>query len=227
MASHIELQALRKADLNWVVKLHSVWTDPICDVPNMYADVREEFSRVLDALEAPGATDSPLGWVIAGKGGSGKTHLLGRFRAECARRHAVFVMVDMTDVHDFWQTVLLGFVMSLLQPVDGKCQIDHLVTSLLSCLHLTVAIDKATAQLKGIGAAALASSLDKLLVRRNFNASSDTFVRCLRPGCEDGFLVRSRARSICNSLLNTMRIPKRDFKNSVSVCECCVAVCVC
>jgi len=39
---------------------------------------------------------------------------------EALRRRIGFVLVDMTDVHDFWETVLLGYLNSLQQAYEGS-----------------------------------------------------------------------------------------------------------
>src|SRR5207245_932605 len=54
-----------------------------------------------------------------GSGGTGKTHLLGTFRREATRRQCAFVLVDMTDVRTFWETVLQGYIDSLQQSFEG------------------------------------------------------------------------------------------------------------
>jgi hypothetical protein len=113
------LEPLRSADFDWTTRLASVWDDPAWDVPDLHMDIRRRFVAKLEALIAAPGFASPLGWVINGSGGTGKTHLLGTFRREAARRKAAFVLVDMTDVRDFWATVLQGYIGSLQVRYDG------------------------------------------------------------------------------------------------------------
>src|SRR5208282_3762460 len=54
-----------------------------------------------------------------GNAGSGKTHLLSFVRREAVARGMQFVLVDMTDVKDFWSTVTLGYLDSLSRRVNG------------------------------------------------------------------------------------------------------------
>jgi hypothetical protein len=118
-----ELDALRAIDLDWAMHLRSVWRDPPYDVPQLHHALREEMGNRLDSLGHDGAGLSPLGWPVVGSGGTGKTHLLSVLRGEAFRRGVAFVLVDMTDVHDFWETVLLGFLSSLQQECDqGRFQ---------------------------------------------------------------------------------------------------------
>ena len=46
------------------------------------ADLRSEFAERLLALRQQQSTKSPLGWVVIGSGGSGKTHWLSICRAK-------------------------------------------------------------------------------------------------------------------------------------------------
>lgn len=114
-----DFKAIRVADFDWTTRLASVWDDPAWDVPDLHEDIRQRFVDKLEAIEAAEGFASPLGWVINGSGGTGKTHLLGAFRREAARRKAAFVLVDMTDVRDFWATVLQGYIGSLQVQYDG------------------------------------------------------------------------------------------------------------
>ena len=113
------LDALRAADFDWARQLSGVWSDAAWDVSDLHQSIRAEFVAKVEAMKRPPMGGSPLGWVIVGGGGTGKTHLLGAFRREAARRRAAFVLVDMTDVRDFWGTVLQGYIASLQQPFEG------------------------------------------------------------------------------------------------------------
>jgi hypothetical protein len=114
-----DFEAIRIANFDWTTRLASVWDDPAWDVPNLHEEVRRRFVDKLEAITAAEGFASPLGWVINGSGGTGKTHLLGAFRREAARRNAAFVLVDMTDVRDFWATVLQGYIGSLQVRYEG------------------------------------------------------------------------------------------------------------
>ena len=114
-----EREVLRSVDFDWASRLSEVWDDPPWDVPGLHDAIRAEFSAKLDAMRAQGVGSSPLGWFVVGDGGTGKTHLLGAFRRKAARRASAFVLVDMTDVRDFWETVLQGYIDSLQQRYEG------------------------------------------------------------------------------------------------------------
>lgn len=110
-----ELDVVRSVNFDWAMRLSEVWSDASWDIPELHANVRAEFVRKLEAMRDSQDLGSPLGWVIVGAGGTGKTHLLGSFRREATRRKCAFVLVDMTDVRTFWESVLQGYIDSLQQ----------------------------------------------------------------------------------------------------------------
>ena len=115
-----EIDVIRSVNLDWAMRLSEVWSQAASDIPELHARVRSEFARKLEIMRGKPSLGSPLGWVIVGGGGTGKTHLLGSFRREATRRKCAFVLVDMTGVRTFWESVLQGYIDSLQQPFDGE-----------------------------------------------------------------------------------------------------------
>lgn len=127
---HPALLALRDVDFDWVRRLKSVWQDDPAHVSGINQSALEEALRAFARVRS----DAPLGRVVIGAAGAGKTHLLGALRVAVAPS-GWFVLVDMTDVRDFWETVLQGFLESLREPLaDGKPQFHHVLQEVL--LHL-------------------------------------------------------------------------------------------
>ena len=123
-----KLNALRSVDFNWFVGTESVWSNTNYDVP-LHHDVLME---ILSKLKNQKNYQSQLGWVIVGKGGAGKTHLLRTLRKEASNDNVGFIMVDMTGVNNFWDTVLLAYIDSLKRPfIKGNPQHQSLFEHLL------------------------------------------------------------------------------------------------
>lgn len=126
------LAALSRVDFDWTTHIDSIWRDLPYDVPELHATVRAELASLLERLHQAPTNASPLGVALIGPAGSGKTHLLSALRRQALAQGALFVLVDMTDVHDFWETVLLGFIRSLLQPsASGRAQHQALLAHLI------------------------------------------------------------------------------------------------
>jgi len=162
--SNDELQILRRINLDWTVMLQGVWKDRAGDVPAIHQNVRADFVRELESLASPSDLPPPTGWVIVGGGGRGKTHLLSRFRAECAQRNAYFVLVDMTDVRDFWDTVLLGYFTSLQEALrNGRPQYEHLIEAFLGQIKSTESAEAIIRKLQKYGPGTFRSAMDRAL----------------------------------------------------------------
>jgi len=125
-----ELDAFARANFDWVVHLDAIWEEPLGDVPELHDHLRRDITAAVGNLEGH---HSPIGRIIIGPGGSGKTHLLSVLRGETLRNGATFIAADLTDVHDFYETVLLGYVNSLLQPdASGKPQFRSFLAWLIN-----------------------------------------------------------------------------------------------
>lgn len=110
------LDLLRLANFDWTQNLQSVWVNDPFNLPSLHASAQKEFTyKIQELIATPPAAPSLLGWPMVGSGGVGKTHLLGNFRSIAADSNCAFIMIDMTDVRDFWETVLAGFTTSLEQ----------------------------------------------------------------------------------------------------------------
>ncbi len=116
----------------------SVWQDT-SNVNDLHQEKRTKIESALNKLNQAADTQSPLGFPITGEAGSGKTHLLGAIRKYALSQGMNFVLVDMTDVRDFWETVLQGYVSSL-QEADSKGmpQIQKLIACLVSFTERSV-----------------------------------------------------------------------------------------
>ncbi len=130
---HGALAALRKVNFDWTAHIDQIWRNQPHETQSLQADARRELVDRLDDLRDQTSDASPLGQPLLGPAGSGKTHLLGFVRRETLGREMYFILADMTDVADFWDTVLLGYLRSLQQQLaDGKRQVDHWLVRMIA-----------------------------------------------------------------------------------------------
>jgi hypothetical protein len=126
------LKAFETVDFQSAQNLDTVWQDPRYDVPALHQKQREALLAKVRAMAESQETGSPLGWVFVGPAGIGKTHLLSTIRRDVLGVPASFVLVDMIDVRDFWETMLLGFIDALQRPAgstdrtQGQLVIQHI-----------------------------------------------------------------------------------------------------
>jgi hypothetical protein len=127
-----QLSAFREVDFDWTMHLDAVWNAAPFDVEHVHGAVRRDFDDRVARLSRATSPLSPLGVVIIGGAGIGKTHLLGALRRQTQAADATFVLVDLTDVHDFWETLALGWLKSLQRPgASGVEQYRALLAHLL------------------------------------------------------------------------------------------------
>jgi hypothetical protein len=111
-------QALRAVDFNWTHALHDVWSDPLFHVEDLHKStvdgIMDEFRLRTVRLDA-----NPIGQVISGRAGVGKTHLIGTLRRRVWQERGWFVLLDIIGISDFWATAALGLVESLSRRMPG------------------------------------------------------------------------------------------------------------
>jgi Helicase HerA, central domain len=133
-----ELDAFRSVNFDWTRQLRSIWRDPPYHVPSLH---RQDLDGLIDYFATrtcdPDPTDEPLGRIIVGPAGYGKTHLIGELRRRVWKMDGWFVLLDFIGVKDFWSSVALGFLNSLqVRMPDGRTQYDRLVLKVASLLGI-------------------------------------------------------------------------------------------
>lgn len=113
MTSDKVLDALKSIDFDWTRHVKSVWHNSTFDVGDLNLKERQNVLDQLKSLEQSKQSVSPLGLVIRGLQGAGKTHLLSVIRKQTIDNGMFFVLVDMTDIRGFWETVLEGYISSI------------------------------------------------------------------------------------------------------------------
>lgn len=107
------LRAFQETDFNWAVRLQDIWATAVGDVPDVHRNARQQLLAEAEKAKDRPANGNPLGWFLTGSSGTGKTHLLNAVQDQLVERGFGFVLVDMTDVRDFWETVAQGYITSL------------------------------------------------------------------------------------------------------------------
>ncbi|WP_261985906.1 DUF87 domain-containing protein [Microbispora sp. CSR-4] len=119
MMSGKELDALSALRFNYARVPDDVWRPLPFHVGTLH---RQAAQTVLDGfIEAEESADaSPIGIVIEGQRGSGKTHLLGWVRQKVHEEDGYFFLVSLLDARSFWESVLLSMLDSLSRPIPGS-----------------------------------------------------------------------------------------------------------
>jgi hypothetical protein len=127
--SNQELTALAGLTFDWTRALDDVWTDQRYHVDGLHAVTAALIGSGIRAIAADGAR--PLGIVIQGQRGVGKTHLLGWTREQVQRDGGFFFLVGDLFTKAFWEQVLGSMVEQLLPLPDGsRNQLATLLTRL-------------------------------------------------------------------------------------------------
>jgi len=158
------LTALTNADFEWTAHIDSIWRDTHSDIPELQRESRRQLEIRLAELRRLQSTGSPLGLPILGEGGSGKTHLLSMARKESLAHGHFFVLADMTDIREFWETICSGYIRSLDQKVGNVTQATRLLSKLtervegapsveeLACARPPGLINRCNLLIQGLGA---------------------------------------------------------------------------
>jgi hypothetical protein len=124
------LGCLRRIDFDWIRQIDSVWEPHSSHVEGVHEAVLDALVNEVERMVGSKTDYSPLGQLVLGYPGAGKTHLLGEL-LQLIKDESYFVMVDMTDVSDFWSSVRLGYLDSLQRSTNGKLQYHRMLEQLL------------------------------------------------------------------------------------------------
>ncbi|MER7269008.1 DUF87 domain-containing protein [Micromonospora carbonacea] len=114
-----ERTALAALRFDWAPVPDDVWRPLPFHVEGLHVPVvREVLAGVDEAASNPHG--SPLGLVVQGQRGSGKTHLLGVVRQRVQEADGYFFLVGLLDAGSFWDNVLAALLDGLARPVPGS-----------------------------------------------------------------------------------------------------------
>ncbi|MEV0562791.1 ATP-binding protein [Dactylosporangium sp. NPDC050588] len=124
-------RVLRRLTFNWAPTADDVWRPAPFHVADLHGGA---IQTVLGGFEeAEDYEDSsPIGVVVLGQRGAGKTHLLGVVRERVQAADGYFFLVNLYDTLAFWRSTVLSVLDGLTrEPVDGMNQL-HIFTSRLA-----------------------------------------------------------------------------------------------
>jgi hypothetical protein len=114
-----ERAALAALRFNWAAVPDDVWLPMRFHVDGLHAGVVQAVRGGLDEAAASDS-GSPIGLVLQGQRGSGKTHLLGWLRHQVQEGGGYFFLVSMLSAQRFWVSVLTSMLDGLVRPVPGS-----------------------------------------------------------------------------------------------------------
>ncbi|TVP70766.1 MAG: DUF87 domain-containing protein, partial [Leptolyngbya sp. LCM1.Bin17] len=176
------LAALKAADFNWTTRINTIWSTPAFDVPQLHQQEREQIlNTVLDLKHVQNA-GSPLGYIVGGAPGSGKTHLLSAICNQATRQDIGFILVDMTDVRNFWETVLQGYVSSLREESEDGVPQFQLQRVIQHLIHLTGHREVTAQQMAGLSIKGLNNGILAILktLHRSYPEATTRFQDVVR-----------------------------------------------
>jgi hypothetical protein len=124
-----ERLALSRVQLNWAVSDDDVWSPLEYHVSELHENVAREVLARFDVAER--GREKPIGVVLEGDKGVGKTHMLRWVRQEVQSRGGFFFLVKFLEGGEFWHSVLH----SVVQGFD-RGQNDQLTPILRSLCEL-------------------------------------------------------------------------------------------
>jgi len=112
-------KALASIRFNWAPTPDDVWQSSPFHVEGLHGQAAETILGGLrDAKESNGP--SPIGIVLQGQRGAGKTHLLGWLRERVWANEGYFFLVSLLDADAFWRSTVVSMLDGMARDVDGQ-----------------------------------------------------------------------------------------------------------
>ncbi|MFC6093679.1 helicase HerA domain-containing protein [Saccharothrix lopnurensis] len=111
--------ALSSVQFGWAVTPDDIWSPMHHHVDGLHPHAVDGITR---AVAAAGRRPqvSPMGIVLRGERGVGKTHMLGWLRQQVQRQGGSFFLLKLLDRHSFWEGAVHGVVGGLLDRQGGQ-----------------------------------------------------------------------------------------------------------
>lgn len=114
-----ERKALSALRFNWASTPDDVWRPSRYHVDGLHHRVGQTVLKSVAEATASGDS-SPIGVVVQGQRGAGKTHLLGWVREQVQAEGGYFLLVSLLDAGTFWPTTVTWMLDSLEHSLDGQ-----------------------------------------------------------------------------------------------------------
>ncbi len=127
-----ERAALAALRMSWVLAPDDVWRRSEFHVQGLHRTVVQDIlAGIADAEYSADA--SPVGLVLEGRQGTGKTHLLGWVREQVQQQGGYFFLIGLLDARDFWDGLLIFMLDGLARETpNGETQLRLLLRRLAS-----------------------------------------------------------------------------------------------
>ncbi|EOD64801.1 ATP-binding protein [Amycolatopsis vancoresmycina] len=136
-----ELRALATLSFDWADTPDHVWHDSPYHVDGLHGDALAAINAgIRDASGSEGP--SPIGLVLRGLKGVGKTHLLGLVRRQVHRARGYFFLDDVTAGDAFWENTAEALRRGLVHPDDsGESQLKQFLLRVCLRAHVDAGIE--------------------------------------------------------------------------------------
>ena len=135
-------EALAALRFNWSETPDHVWTPSPYHVDGLHGVVeREIIADIAKAAASDGP--SPIGLVVQGQKGVGKTHLLGWVRQQVHRVGGYFVLFELKSGNTFWEEAAASVRDGLLRPGEAGTQLTRLLTALCALVGVPDTVGEA------------------------------------------------------------------------------------
>jgi hypothetical protein len=155
-----ELKALATLSFDWADTPDHVWRDSPYHVDGLHADALASLDTgIRDAVGSDGP--SPIGLVMRGQKGVGKTHLLGLVRRRVHRARGYFFLDDVTAAEAFWDNTAEALRRGLARPDDsGESQLRRFLLRVCLRAHVDADVEARIRRGRGLTAADVEAFVD-------------------------------------------------------------------
>ncbi|MEV6643872.1 DUF87 domain-containing protein [Amycolatopsis sp. NPDC051371] len=157
-----ELAALAALSFDWADTPDHVWRDSPYHVDGLHADALAALDiGIRDAVTSEGP--SPIGLVLRGTKGVGKTHLLGLVRRRVHRARGYFFLDDVTAAEAFWENTAEALRRGLSRPDDsGESQLKSFLLRVCLRTHVDAEVTATIRRGRGLTAEHVEAFVDGL-----------------------------------------------------------------